>query len=763
MTEAVVSSGTAKTPAQFGEGNTGKQKRWKAEITVAGKQREPWRTRCVKVVKRYVDERDAANTTEKKFNILWSNVQVLRSALYNKPPKPETNRKFNTTNPVNRVAASIMERNLEYIIIEHSEFDAVLKQVVLDRLLPGQGTAWVRYSANIAPDPAAAAPAAAPADPGYGPVQQPLALPEPAAASTGTVSDPTASITDDAYLPPTEETVCYDYVHWKDWLCSPARTWEEVTWVARRVFLTQDKGVKRFGDVFKKVPLNYKYKQETALGVTQGDNSFGPGPGVIEKAAVWEIWDKDSRKIVWMCEDYTEILDERDDILKLREFFPCPKPLLATVTTDSIIPVPDYCMYQDQGQELDEITNRISLLTKALKVIGVYDKTQAELQRMLTEGVENQMIPVDNWGMFAERGGIKGTVDFFPVELVMEVLEKLINARAVVKQDVYEITGMADIVRGASVASESATAQKLKAKFADVRISESQNDIARFAADLINMTAEIITNIFQPESIILGADMGDKNDPDAPYVSQALALIKNKALIKHRITVSTDAITEQDKEDEQNARIGFLTALGQFMQQAGGLTAEKPELMPLMAQLTLWGVRGFRVGRDVEGALEQAITRMQQAGPPQKEPSPEEKKMQVEMKMQEQELAQKSVLQQQEMNLKAREAEQKLAFQEREFQQKLTFQEREFQQELAFKAKEHAMKIQQGREELQAKVETAQVEGAVKLQTAEQEGAIATQEHEQNMEQSQQAHEQSMAQAAQAAEQAKKEKPDAKR
>jgi hypothetical protein len=191
-------------------------------------------------------------------------------------------------------------------------------------------------------------------------------------------------------------------------------------------------------------------------------------------------------------------------------------------------------MYQDQARELDQITNRISLLTQALKVIGVYDKTQDAVQRLLTEGTDNTMIPVDNWAMFAEKGGLKGVVDFFPVEMVMNVLERLINARGVIKQDVYEITGIADIVRGASVASETATAQTIKEKFANIRIHDVQTDIARFASDLINMSAQLMTNFFQPETLIINADLADPQGPDFQYVPAAVQLVKDGKLIHTR-------------------------------------------------------------------------------------------------------------------------------------------------------------------------------------------------------------------------------------
>ena len=241
--------------------------------------------------------------------------------------------------------------------------------------------------------------------------------------------------------------------------------------------------------------------------------------------------------------------------------------------------------------------------------------------------------------------------------------------RNVIKQDIYEITGIADIVRGSSVASETATAQDLKAKFAGIRINDTQKDIARFSADLMNMSAEIMTNFFQPETLILGADMGDPANPDAQYVPAAIALIKNRELIKHRMTVSVDAITEADKAEEQTARVEFLTALGQFMQQASAAVKEHPSLAGMMGHVVLWGVRGFNVGRDLEGVLEQGIRQLTE-NPPEPPPDPGAEKakaememMQAEGQMKQQEFQQKMQLQQQKMQMEQQKMQSAFQFQ----------------------------------------------------------------------------------------------------
>jgi hypothetical protein len=231
--------------------------------------------------------------------------------------------------------------------------------------------------------------------------------------------------------------------------------------------------------------------------------------------------------------------------------------------------------------------------------------------------------------MFAERGGLKGVVDFFPVEMVMNVLERLINARGVIKQDVYEITGIADIVRGASVASETATAQTIKEKFANIRISDVQKDVARFASDLINMAAQMMTNFFQPETLVINADLADPQGIDFQFVPAAVQLVKNGRLVQHKISVSVDAITEQDEKEEKEARSEFMQNFGFLLQQAVPAIEKMPELAPMIGHIMMWSGRGFKVGRDIEGTIEQHLAKMAKDGPPAKKPDPAQIKMQA--------------------------------------------------------------------------------------------------------------------------------------
>ena len=194
--------------------------------------------------------------------------------------------------------------------------------------------------------------------------------------------------------------------------------------------------------------------------------------------------------------------EPRDDPLNLDKFFPCLKPLFATMTNDTLEPVSDHLEYQDQALQIDDLTNRISLLTMAQKVSGLYDAANKDLARLLDEGNENKMVPVANWAQLAAKGGLEAAVTFMPIKEIAETLEGLVAARDKVKQDMFEITGMSDIIRGQSDPRETAAAVNTKGRWGSLRLQARQAAVARFCRDIIAMMGEAIAEHYTPEMLV---------------------------------------------------------------------------------------------------------------------------------------------------------------------------------------------------------------------------------------------------------------------
>lgn len=587
---------------------------WKDELRRYKENYRKFSEQGRKIVSRFRDSRKDSAYSDARFNILWSNIKTLKPAVYSRPPKVEVSRRFKDKNDIARVASMILERVIDYELVQYPDYNSAVSNSVDDRLLIGRGVSWIRYEPKIET------------------VEEPQISddvenePSEDYAQNANENNGLAGEAPEPLERVTDERTPVDYVFWEDFAHLPARTWEEVTWVARRVYMSQEEGVERFGNVFKEVPLTHSPDLEDDQKATTQS---------LKKAPVWEIWCKPSKKVYWIADHYDEILDEKDDPLELETFFPCPKPIFATVTTDSLIPVADFKMYQDQADEIDDITGRIQHLTRALKVMGIYAADEPALARLMKEGNDAVMIPVENWPAFAEKGGLQNAVQFMPLADVVNSLTSLYRARDACKQIIYETTGISDILRGASVASETATAQQIKSQFASIRLNDMKDDVARFARDLLRMKAEVICSKYQPEIILQVSGIANTPDGQNPeVVAAAIALLKNESARNFQIDIETDTLVQLDEQADKQSRVQFLQAASGFMQTAMTVSQAAPDAMPLMMNMMLFGIRGFKAGRELEGQFEQTIAAMEQkakerqAQPPQ--PNPEQIKAQAE-------------------------------------------------------------------------------------------------------------------------------------
>lgn len=577
-----------------------------------------WEARTQKIVKRYRDDNRNQNTNETaKFNILWSNVQTLIPAVYARLPKAAVSRRFGDNDPVGRVASQLIERSLDFEIEHYSDFRSAMRHAVEDRFLGGRGVAWVRYEPHVVAQDM-------PED-GY-------QITEDVDKETGTGNEGNVSTLDGGAGMEAEpqEEIEYecaptDYVHWKDFGHSIARTWEEVTQVWRWVYMTREALIERFGEeVGNKIPLDAGPETNKQYGQNNRD---------FTRAKICELWDLETEKVYWLSKNVGQIIDERDDPLGLEGFFPCAKPLYATMTSDTLIPVADFVLYQDQAQELDILTDRIDGLVKALRIRGVYDASQPALQRLLTEGDNNTLIPVDKWMGFSEKGGLKGSIDILPIDQIAGALIQCYRARDEIKGQIYEITGISDIVRGQTSASETATAQQIKGQYAGLRLRSMQEDVALFASELIRLKAQIICSKFQPQTIIQYAAAEQMSDADKQLVPEALMLLKDKPLRNFRVEVASDSLVQIDENQNKRERVEFLQAMGGFLSQALPMGQQAPELVPMLVDMVKFGISAYKQAAPIEGTIDQALEQMKQKQamaaqqPPQ--PDPEMMKMQA--------------------------------------------------------------------------------------------------------------------------------------
>jgi hypothetical protein len=707
-TNAVVTS--IKDPKKL----TPKQ-RWESEINAAKKEKEEFIKRAKLTTKRYQDERDASTSMQKRFNVFWANTNIMKSALYSQIPKASVSRRYTDyRDDVARVAALVLERTLQQDLNDPNDcFDGVMRQAVFDRLVPGLACAWLRLETDTEDIPES--------EGGQISDDSSANVPGPKGKDDGFPVPPAQRIT--------QQRVAIDYVHWDDFFWSPCRTWAERRWVARGVCMDYDRFKARFGE--DKAKLTSFSTNPTKI---DEDNQVKLEQNIIEQAYVYEIWDRQTRKCIWFSPSCSEILDEKDDYLKLTSFEPCPMPMFANVVNDRLMPRPDFYMVQDQYYELDQLNQRISKINEAIKVIGVFDKgNYNNLNNMLAQ-VENTLIPVDNWAVFAEKGGLEGVISWLPLADVIAAQERLMRAREEVKAQIYELTGISDIVRGASKASETLGAQEIKAQFASVRIKDLQDEVARFATDILRIKGEIQVKHFTPELLIEKSGIIYTDNDE--FVPQAIALLKSEAGFNWRVKIEPGSMAQADYALEKKDAIEFMSAASSFIGQAMPMASQIPEIKPVILGLFKWGIARFHNAADIEGMIDRQLTLLE--GKPPAPPPPDPKVQTEQLKQQtmqqqaqiDMQKAQADIANEQKrMELDAAQKQQEMTFAERMAQMEMQMKEAE----LLYKKLEMEMKMNFSQQEFEQQMQRDQVQGAIEIEGKQQEMALKREQGEQDL------------------------------
>jgi len=630
-----------------------------------------WEGRATKIVKRYRDDSRYQNNPNARFNILWSNVQTITPAIFARLPRPDVSRRFRDNDPIGRVASMMLERALEFELEHYSDYKSAMSNSVLDRLLGGRGTAWVRYEPHFE--------AEGEPDDGYQITEDTDESETPGAEA--------------AEAPERIEYECspVDYVHWRDFGHTVARTWEEVTAVWRKVYMNRPALVERFGeDLGYKIPLDTKPDTSKTYNEKMGEGT--------SQAVVYEIWDKETGKVLWISKSMGKILDERDDPLQLENFWPCPKPLYSTITTDGLDPIPDFTMYQDQARELDVLCDRIDGLINALKVRGVYDASSSELSRLFSEGENNTLIPVKNWMAFAEKQGMKGALDLVDITPFATALIAAYQAMEQVKNQIYEIMGIADIQRGQTDPNETLGAQIIKSNNAQGRLKTMQHNVVDFATELLRIKSQIICNHYTDETIVKISGAMQLSDADKQYIPQAIQLLKDEASKNFRVEVTSDSMIYQDEQQEKQDRVAFLQAVSAFVQTALPVGQAAPELTPLLMEMLKFGVTAFKTGKQMEGIIDETADKFreqakQAEGQP-KPPSPEMQKAQMDNQAKTQQIQMSAQLEMQKMQAQNELEKAKQEYQAQENQLKFQLEAQRNAADREMEAQLEQMKIE---------------------------------------------------------------------
>lgn len=689
MSEAV-DTAEFETEKDAGSGDAGLVKLWLAAIDLASKEEEEWRKEAEGVVKTYRngDARHFGSVERQhNFNILYSNIETICPAVYNSTPIPDVRTRFSKDDPVAKEAGDFLERCLSYDL-DVDDFDTAMDLAVKDNELVGRGVTRVRYVPYITGD-----------------------------KETGEQI--------------AWEDVPTDHVPWASFRRGPARVWKDVPWIAFELFLTRDQLLELSPEYGGKVNLDFTVSEQDK------DKTDSPPPEIFKRARVWEIWDKEKKQVIFIATGYCDKpLQVVDDPLGLTGFWPIPRPLNAVETSDTLDPIPPFRMYKDQAEELSRVTRRITSLIQMLKVRGVRDAQIPEFED-IANADDGDFVPMeDATALYAQGATFDKALWMMPIDVIQTVIQGLYIQREQIKQVIYEITGIADILRGASDPNETLGAQQIKAQFGSQRIQKKQKEAARYARDLLRIKSELIANKFQPQTLQMMSgiqlpSMQDKQAAEAqikqlqaqaqqsgqepqipeelteimdkPTFDEVLQLLRSDIQRQYRVDVESDSTIRADLARSQENMSMFLQGTAQFLSAAG--PAVQAGMLPGAVAVEIFSsfARNFKLGKSAEDALS---TLTEQAKEKEGQPDPAQQAQQQAQEFEQQKQQFELQSKQMDMQMKQQEHEMKLA----EMQMSMEIKREEMrlkQEELAMKEREMGIEAQLTAMRAQAEVQSA--------------------------------------------------------
>lgn len=661
---------------------------------------------------------------DREFAMFWANIEVLKPSIYSRPPVPVVVPRFKDRRPIPRVASELLERST-VVAFELEDIDQVMRLVRDDLAVLARGVPWVRYETK-----------------------------------GGKYS----------------QKACIEFVNRRDFLHDPARNWKEVGWVAYRAWLTKEEMKERFAKTSKDAYLNAEYT------VRKDDKDKGAADSKA-KAGVWEIWHKHENKVCWVTPGVDVLLDSDKPHLELEGFFPCPKPAYGTVQRGSLIPVPDMLFYKDQLEEINELTARISALSEAVKVRGFYPAGAGEIGDAIEAAIKatsnNQiMVPISNWAAFGNSGA-KDMIVWLPLDMIATTIAQLVELRRQLIDDVYQITGLSDIMRGATDPKETLGAQQLKSQYGSVRIRDRQNELVRVARDLARIVAEIMAENFSPETLLEMSQMeiptkGDierqvkeiianaqaqvqqamqnpqlaqqvQQNPQAAEqmlaqleqqtqaqvaevqetvtIEQVMELLRSQRVRPFVLDIETDSTIQPDEDAEKQRRTEFMTALGGTLQQLAAMVQAEPSSAGFAGDVLKFAVAPFRVGRELETSIDEFVDQMKQrAGQPRENPEAEKAKAEMAMKEKELQFNRETEMMKLQEQQAGKQQEQELKLQE--IQAERERDQQKHQQEME-KGQLELQKLQVQIQAMQAKVQADAQAAQIKNDSMERQAQIS--------------------------------------
>jgi hypothetical protein len=289
----------------------------------------------------------------------------------------------------------------------------------------------------------------------------------------------------------------------------------------------------------------------------------------------------------------------------------------------------------------------------------IYDATFKELAR-LSKAQDNEFVPVKNYADLSQKGGLAASFQAEDLTQMAQVLSELHSQRDLRVQTIYEVVGIADIMRGSSDPRETLGAQKIKAQFGGNRLKKRQDKVQKWIRDTLQIKCEIIAEHFEPQKL---AEMTGFQYLDEMQVQQAMIaaqqqqqqfsvdnlitpdmmkVMRDDKLRSYRIDIETDSTIFEDAEAEKQGVIEMVTAASKFVEAWLPVIAAQPAMLDMAFEMLSFALRRFKTGRTLEDVIEQTKVKLQEAAKQrEQQPPPPDPKVQAEQ-VKSQAIAQKS-------------------------------------------------------------------------------------------------------------------------
>jgi hypothetical protein len=602
---------------------------WKQQITIAEDRRTRFIGDSEESIRVYNAQKqiDSLKDAQRRLNVWWYCINTLLPAYYSSTPKAEVNLRKRTGGIPYELGSIILERNTQYSMDCHFDFDRVGYNAALQFLLTGQAVLWARY------------------EPKFETVLQQIAVirNEDGSYSDGNGNPFTGELEDITEAPgglfvasikveqKVSERAILDVVQYNDYFCSDARNEAEIEWQARRAFLDRDQAENLFG-AEKAELLSYdSFPEVIKKEIARNEDKYDG------KAEVFEIWCQATNRVYWIQKSGDQILiDETEPPIKFEKFYPC-SVIRQSLDPDSVIPVSDYAHVKDQILEVERLTTRIHAVTQAIRTNFAYDSAMGQtIEQIFQDDLKG--VPVNNWTSNQGRGGLAAAMNFYPVEPFINALNVLQGARQTALQQLYETLKVSDLLRGTSEQYKSATANRLENQWSSLGLIVRQNMFTKFVSDAIANLGTIIAEQFDDQRILEIADADELiaptiylpppppppvgpdgmplgEPPPMPDMAQMvdmtkmqiLSILRDNKMRNYRIEIASDSMIAIDQQQQQQEGVNLIQTAGGFFDQMRGLVDQYPPLAEFSISFFQNMIKRFKGGKELDGIFTKAL------------------------------------------------------------------------------------------------------------------------------------------------------------